>query len=133
MRKRRPSTTSTAADRKSTRLNSSHLVISYAVFRLKKKNAFFTFLPGLALLARFGFGSGILAGRLVHCFQGGVHGPQSIVYLPRGLGLFLDSLCTLGTGGVRLIGLCFPRLVVVALLARGFGLGLQVFSLEVAA
>src|ERR1039457_1177436 len=28
-----------AADRKSTRLNSSHLVISYAVFCLKKKNA----------------------------------------------------------------------------------------------
>src|SRR2546426_3533565 len=29
---------SAAADRKSTRLNSSHLVISYAVFCLKKKN-----------------------------------------------------------------------------------------------
>src|SRR2546426_6972592 len=29
-----------AADRKSTRLNSSHLVISYAVFCLKKKNKF---------------------------------------------------------------------------------------------
>src|SRR5438034_5687554 len=28
------------ADRKSTRLNSSHTVISYAVFCLKKKNAF---------------------------------------------------------------------------------------------
>src|SRR5256885_3158544 len=28
-----------AADRKSTRLNSSHLVISYAVFCLKKKNS----------------------------------------------------------------------------------------------
>src|ERR1039457_1252769 len=28
----------TCADRKSTRLNSSHLVISYAVFCLKKKN-----------------------------------------------------------------------------------------------
>src|SRR5256885_12798065 len=28
-----------AVDRKSTRLNSSHLVISYAVFCLKKKNA----------------------------------------------------------------------------------------------
>src|SRR5256885_11542291 len=32
------STCATAADRKSTRLNSSHLVISYAVFCLKKKN-----------------------------------------------------------------------------------------------
>src|SRR5256885_5002346 len=30
---------STRADRKSTRLNSSHLVISYAVFCLKKKKA----------------------------------------------------------------------------------------------
>src|SRR5256885_6025928 len=30
--------TSIASDRKSTRLNSSHLVISYAVFCLKKKN-----------------------------------------------------------------------------------------------
>src|SRR5258708_31808935 len=32
----------TAADRKSTRLNSSHQIISYAVFCLKKKNAKFT-------------------------------------------------------------------------------------------
>src|SRR5256885_13058719 len=32
------SAASAAADRKSTRLNSSHLVISYAVFCLKKKN-----------------------------------------------------------------------------------------------
>src|SRR5256885_16658611 len=32
-----PSPTRRAADRKSTRLNSSHLVISYAVFCLKKK------------------------------------------------------------------------------------------------
>src|ERR1039457_1277997 len=31
-------------DRKSTRLNSSHLVISYAVFCLKKKKKTFTFL-----------------------------------------------------------------------------------------
>src|SRR5256885_9970416 len=31
-------TASSTADRKSTRLNSSHLVISYAVFCLKKKN-----------------------------------------------------------------------------------------------
>src|SRR5690242_21291100 len=36
---RRRSTTSTCtADRKSTRLNSSHMSISYAVFCLKKKN-----------------------------------------------------------------------------------------------
>src|SRR5256885_3940943 len=32
-------TGSSSADRKSTRLNSSHLVISYAVFCLKKKNS----------------------------------------------------------------------------------------------
>src|SRR2546426_2018744 len=32
-----PSLNSTSPDRKSTRLNSSHLVISYAVFCLKKK------------------------------------------------------------------------------------------------
>src|SRR2546426_2921572 len=32
-------------DRKSTRLNSSHLVISYAVFCLKKKNQLFDLLP----------------------------------------------------------------------------------------
>src|SRR5256885_9310990 len=34
-----------ASDRKSTRLNSSHLVISYAVFCLKKKKPFATNLP----------------------------------------------------------------------------------------
>src|SRR5256885_11970835 len=33
-----PSVSIEAGDRKSTRLNSSHLVISYAVFCLKKKN-----------------------------------------------------------------------------------------------
>src|SRR5256885_11323110 len=32
-------------DRKSTRLNSSHLVISYAVFCLKKKKSYYTYLP----------------------------------------------------------------------------------------
>src|SRR5256885_10500146 len=37
-RTRRVAVFSTAGDRKSTRLNSSHLVISYAVFCLKKKN-----------------------------------------------------------------------------------------------
>src|SRR5205807_9262801 len=36
IRRRKPP----ASDRKSTRLNSSHLVISYAVFRLKKKQAY---------------------------------------------------------------------------------------------
>src|SRR5256885_4492302 len=41
-----PHSTSTAsrADRKSTRLNSSHLVISYAVFCLKKKKKAYTYL-----------------------------------------------------------------------------------------
>src|SRR5256885_5428374 len=37
MRPRRQAGRSDGADRKSTRLNSSHLVISYAVFCLKKK------------------------------------------------------------------------------------------------
>src|SRR5690242_21172546 len=41
-------------DRKSTRLNSSHMSISYAVFCLKKKRAF----QGLAVQ---GFGGGFLA------------------------------------------------------------------------
>src|SRR5438034_6475346 len=36
---KRPSPRQTGADRKSTRLNSSHTVISYAVFCLKKKNS----------------------------------------------------------------------------------------------
>src|SRR5256885_9616466 len=36
-RRLRPDLQARAADRKSTRLNSSHLVISYAVFCLKKK------------------------------------------------------------------------------------------------
>src|SRR5256885_3645850 len=36
-RRNRPTTDNAASDRKSTRLNSSHLVISYAVFCLKKK------------------------------------------------------------------------------------------------
>src|SRR5256885_11456471 len=36
---------STGADRKSTRLNSSHLVISYAVFCLKKKKSDTRLLP----------------------------------------------------------------------------------------
>src|SRR5256885_11405045 len=34
----RPTSSQSTRDRKSTRLNSSHLVISYAVFCLKKKN-----------------------------------------------------------------------------------------------
>src|SRR5690349_22881102 len=38
VRGRSPRSASTAADRKSTRLNSSHVEISYAVFCLKKKN-----------------------------------------------------------------------------------------------
>src|SRR5256885_7234034 len=39
-------------DRKSTRLNSSHLVISYAVFCLKKKNINKTILAGLRMTPR---------------------------------------------------------------------------------
>src|SRR5439155_2369937 len=56
-------------DRKSTRLNSSHVAISYAVFCLKKKNYFFwrdsdrealynksgaVFRPGTTTIARYG-------------------------------------------------------------------------------
>src|SRR5256885_6191020 len=37
------------ADRKSTRLNSSHLVISYAVFCLKKKKKFFQLVPNTSV------------------------------------------------------------------------------------
>src|SRR5256885_7364736 len=40
--RRHPSAVSQDQDRKSTRLNSSHLVISYAVFCLKKKNDEYT-------------------------------------------------------------------------------------------
>src|ERR1022692_4850834 len=45
-----------SADRKSTRLNSSHLVISYAVFCLKKKKTFYTIaltLPGSLAATHF--------------------------------------------------------------------------------
>src|SRR3989454_2391929 len=42
------STDATSPDRKSTRLNSSHLVISYAVFCLKKKKTTQTRSPALA-------------------------------------------------------------------------------------
>src|SRR3954449_11484735 len=40
-----------ALDRKSTRLNSSHTLISYAVFCLKKNNFLLTLLSGLVALA----------------------------------------------------------------------------------
>src|SRR5256885_4627878 len=40
-----------AGDRKSTRLNSSHLVISYAVFCLKKKNPSYHLAPSHAVRA----------------------------------------------------------------------------------
>src|SRR5256885_9453411 len=41
-----------ALDRKSTRLNSSHLVISYAVFCLKKKNALRSYVRGMDRIRR---------------------------------------------------------------------------------
>ena len=46
-----PPLASPSSDRKSTRLNSSHLVISYAVFCLKKKNnsVFHSYIPSYAL------------------------------------------------------------------------------------
>src|SRR5437588_7687418 len=46
----RTNTCSFVRDRKSTRLNSSHTVISYAVFCLKKKNAVHSKLPVVRLL-----------------------------------------------------------------------------------
>src|SRR5256885_3745059 len=61
-------------DRKSTRLNSSHLVISYAVFCLKKKKH----KPALPLLGR-GFGSGKAAG-------GGGCSPPMVLYARRSSG-----------------------------------------------
>src|SRR3712207_8758060 len=42
--RQRQATLEIAADRKSTRLNSSHANISYAVFCLKKKKNYFTFI-----------------------------------------------------------------------------------------
>src|SRR5256885_7227821 len=56
-------TTRNGQDRKSTRLNSSHLVISYAVFCLKKKN---TDKRVLATETRFIACPGLLAGVLVY-------------------------------------------------------------------
>src|SRR5476649_1926970 len=52
-----------ARDRKSTRLNSSHTVISYAVFCLKKKTALAVKIP---LLAAWGFAAPALA--VISCF-----------------------------------------------------------------
>src|SRR5437868_7629419 len=40
-------------DRKSTRLNSSHVSISYAVFCLKKKNRTYLFIPRIATMPFF--------------------------------------------------------------------------------
>src|SRR5256885_12081062 len=48
---RRPGETRARADRKSTRLNSSHLVISYAVFCLKKKTNYTDFSCTLSLFS----------------------------------------------------------------------------------
>src|SRR5256885_8675008 len=42
------------ADRKSTRLNSSHLVISYAVFCLKKKRIYHIFMKAFSSNASYG-------------------------------------------------------------------------------
>src|SRR2546430_8353427 len=57
-------------DRKSTRLNSSHSQISYAVFCLKKKNPFG---PGYVLLhSARPFSGGII------CYGIGVHGRVSV-------------------------------------------------------
>src|SRR5256885_8508691 len=52
-----PTTFTARADRKSTRLNSSHLVISYAVFCLKKKNSAASIRVGESWLAQAGIAS----------------------------------------------------------------------------
>src|SRR5256885_5597425 len=55
-RRRREQQGDSRQDRKSTRLNSSHLVISYAVFCLKKKNIRITASPhGPRLTATMGY------------------------------------------------------------------------------
>src|SRR5258708_29039214 len=61
-------------DRKSTRLNSSHQIISYAVFCLKKKNADHLF-P--ALMVRY-MGNNLLpllAGEILRIYDASSHGP----------------------------------------------------------
>src|ERR1039457_4271 len=50
-------------DRKSTRLNSSHLVISYAVFCLKKKNGIHPYRPTRTHTDRACCGEGITSAR----------------------------------------------------------------------
>src|SRR5256885_4073195 len=67
-----------AKDRKSTRLNSSHLVISYAVFCLKKKKATALAVaspPGLYFLGHSGT-------RRHHVFHGLFHNPYNPVATP---------------------------------------------------
>src|SRR5256885_5082629 len=48
----------THPDRKSTRLNSSHLVISYAVFCLKKKNGELRYIAGQHIVIQMGWTEG---------------------------------------------------------------------------
>src|ERR1039457_2920274 len=73
-----------ALDRKSTRLNSSHLVISYAVFCLKKKNIFldeFAAKTGRMRLVVRGRQELLAASaRLVRALRD----PYSIGFVPRG-------------------------------------------------
>src|SRR5256886_11567619 len=59
------------SDRKSTRLNSSHLVISYAVFCLKKNNNSFTIARGetLGLVGESGSGKSTVALLLLRLIQ----------------------------------------------------------------
>src|SRR5438477_5185063 len=60
------------ADRKSTRLNSSHMSISYAVFCLKKKNIKAVMVLGLEVLLHLGDLRGylrVLVLRLVHLHE----------------------------------------------------------------
>src|SRR5256885_3309961 len=71
------------ADRKSTRLNSSHLVISYAVFCLKKKKVRHTYNEDFHILAR---GSEMVANGAIALLGFATH--------PIGTLARLDTLCS---------------------------------------
>src|SRR5256885_12150775 len=86
------SATPGTGDRKSTRLNSSHLVISYAVFCLKKKNP------------RSGDDSYLELGP--HCFLA----LRVIVFLPLGAMLpHIIVVCDFGSGPASALKLTRPR------------------------
>src|SRR5256885_3619861 len=78
-------------DRKSTRLNSSHLVISYAVFCLKKKNR-----VAVGVAAPGGVGGLRRAGGAVGSGPGGRGGLAGVRLLHGVSGLFAAGVCRPG-------------------------------------